>query len=146
MLRECTNNDLELVAEYLQEEHYGRAILTALNEFGLDKMFQTVYINVENMGDSGVKLTGVYLFLHRSLLLYCKENQVDIDFLEEKMGIAAPEKVAGRRDNVNIVSWLLTDYHMDTVQGLPDIADAEGGMVECLNRAEHEGEWTVLTR
>ena len=72
------------------------------------------------------KISGVYLWLHGTLLLYCKENQVGIDFLEEMMGIEAPQKVAGRKDNVNIVSWLLTDYDLETGKTLPELTDKDG--------------------
>ena len=61
-------------------------------------------------------------------------------------GIQAPERVAGRKDNVDIVSWLLTDYHMETGNTLPEITGENGKTVECLDRREHEGEWAVLTR
>ncbi len=41
-----------------------------------------------------------------------------------------PEMVIGRKDNVNIVSWLLTDYRMDTVDEIPELCDEEGNGVE----------------
>ena len=113
----------------------------------MDAPFETVYIDEEAGGESAEKkVRGVYLWLHGTLILYCKENQVGIDFLEEMMGIEAPRMVAGRKDNVNIVSWLLTDYDMETGKALPEFTDKEGNPVECLGRTEHEGEWAVLRR
>ena len=91
-------------------------------------------------------VSGVYLWIHRNLMLYCSTNQVDIDFLEQMIGEVQPDKVVGRRDNVNIVSWLLTDYNMETGKTLPEITDKEGNPVECLGRPEHEGEWAVLIK
>ena len=43
---------------------------------------------------------GGYLCIYKNLLLYCKENQVDIDFLEQIVSMQVPEVVAGRPDNV----------------------------------------------
>lgn len=146
MVRECTGNDIEMITAYLQDEPYGRAILTAVKEYGFAERFQTVYVDVVNAEDGSVKLNGVYLFLHRNVILYCKENHVDIDFLEQWMGISAPDKVAGRKDNVNIVSWLLTDYNMETTAARADIADADGHLIECLSGPQYEGEWAILTR
>lgn len=146
MIRECTEKDMEMVTGYLQDEPYGRAILTAVNKFGFKECFQTVYVDVANTENGEGKLNGVYLFLYRNIILLCKENHVDIDFLEQWMGISAPDKVAGRKDNVNIVSWLLTDYNMKTGVTDPGITDEDGVSVDCLAGAEYEGEWAVLTR
>ena len=146
MIRECTENDMEMVTAYLQDEPYGRMILTAVNRFGFTERFQTVYVDVASTEDGEVKLNGVYLFLYRNIILLCKENHVDIDFLEQWMGISAPDKVAGRKDNVNIVSWLLTDYNMETTAARADIADADGHLIECLSGPQYEGEWAILTR
>ena len=147
MIRVCTEADRPVLEEYLKDEPYGRLIADAVDVFGIDAPFQIVYIDEAPGGqDADKKISGVYLWLHGTLVLYCKENQVGIDFLEEMMGIEAPQKVAGRKDNVNIVSWLLTDYVMETGKTLPELTDKEGNLVECLGKAEHEGEWTVLTR
>lgn len=147
MIRVCTEADRPVLEEYLKDEPYGRLIADAVDAFGIDAPFQIVYIDEAPGGqDADKKISGVYLWLHGTLVLYCKENQVGIDFLEEMMGIEAPQKVAGRKDNVNIVSWLLTDYVMETGKTLPELTDKEGNLVECLGKAEHEGEWAVLTR
>lgn len=146
MIRECTTNDMEMITAYLQDEPYGRMILTAVNRFGFTERFQTVYVDVASTEDGEVKLNGVYLFLYRNIILLCKENHVDIDFLEQWMGISAPDKVAGRKDNVNIVSWLLTDYKLETGAADPMITDADGTAADWLSGAEYEGEWAVLTR
>ena len=147
MIRICREEDRTALAEYLKDEPYGRMIADAVDAFGMDAPFQIVYIDeAPGGGDAEKKISGVYLWLHGTLILYCKENQVGIDFLEEMMGIEAPRKVAGRKDNVNIVSWLLTDYNMETGKTLPEITDNEGNPVEGLGKAEHEGEWAVLTR
>ena len=43
MIRVCTINDKEILEKYLQEEPYAGAILAAIEEFGFDEKFQTVY-------------------------------------------------------------------------------------------------------
>ena len=147
MIRVCKDADIAALEGYLKDEPYGKAIAAALAEFGAEAPFETVYIDEEPGGeDAEKKVRGVYLWLHGTLILYCKENQVGIDFLEEMMGIEAPRMVAGRKDNVNIVSWLLTDYDMETGKVLPEFTDREGNPMEGLGRAEHEGEWAVLRR
>lgn len=146
MIRECTQKDIDMIAQYLKEEPYGRAILAAVSEYGLDAPFQTVYLDISDAENSGGELNGVYLFLHRHLLLCCRENQVDIDFLEQMMSAQAPDSVAGRKDNVNIVSWLLSDYRMETDKELPGIMDGENHQVTCTQSVECEGEWAVLIR
>ena len=147
MIRLCKEADRAALAEYLKDEPYGRMIADAVDTFGVEAPFLIVYIDEAPGGeDADKKISGVYLWLYGTLLLYCKENQVGIDFLEEMMGIEAPRMVAGRKDNVNIVSWLLTDYDMETGKALPEFTDKEGNPVECLGRAEHEGDWAVLRR
>ena len=147
MIRLCKEADRAALAEYLKDEPYGRMIADAVDTFGVEAPFLIVYIDEAPGGeDADKKISGVYLWLHGTLVLYCKENQVGIDFLEEMMGIEAPRMVAGRKDNVNIVSWLLTDYDMETGKALPEFTDKEGNPVECLGRAEHEGDWAVLRR
>ena len=41
---------------------------------------------------------------------------MDIDFLEQIVSMQVPEVVAGRPDNVNVISWLLTDYRQEKAQ------------------------------
>lgn len=148
MIRECRQEDLTALAGYLSEEPYGRAILTAIREYGLNEKFQTVYINVQPGGEvTAERITGVYLWLHRNLMLYCRTNQVDIDFLEQMIGEIQPDLVAGRKDNVNIVSWLLTDYNLTTDVEMPQFLDAEGRGIDCMAaHPEHRGGWSVLER
>ena len=119
MIRVCAINDKEILEKYLQEEPYAGAILAAIEEFGFDEKFQTVYLDSEkrNLDTEGEQETeetvkGVYLWFHKNLLLYSKENKVDIDFLEQMIFMAAPDCVVGRKDNVNIVSWLLTEKRL----------------------------------
>ena len=40
---------------------------------------------------------GVYLMIYKNVLLYSKENQVEIDFLEQMLSVLVPEMVIGRR-------------------------------------------------
>lgn len=142
MIRECTTSDLDMVREYLEAEPYGRAVLAALETYGFDEKFQTVYVDVE-----GETCRGVYLWLYRNLLLYCKDNKVEIDFLEQMFGIMAPDCVTGRKDNVNIISWLLSDYNMEEKASMPALCDDKGAGVACLEGLpDNEGNWGVLSR
>ena len=105
MIRECKASDLETLEVYLKEEVYGKVILSLIEKNGFEQADQSVYGDFEE----GV-CKGVYLCIYKNLLVYCKENQVDIDFLEQIVSMQVPEVVAGRPDNVNVISWLLTDY------------------------------------
>ena len=154
MIRVCTINDKEILEKYLQEEPYAGAILAAIEEFGFDEKFQTVYLDSEkrNLDTEGEQETeetvkGVYLWFHKNLLLYSKENKVDIDFLEQMIFMAAPDCVVGRKDNVIIVSWLLTDYHFKQSDMIPEIVDAEGKTTPCFAAKEaYAGEWGYLKK
>lgn len=108
MIRECNASDLETLEAYLKEEVYGKVILSLIEKNGFEQAAQSVYGDFEE----GV-CKGVYLCIYKNLLLYCKENQVDIDFLEQIVSMQVPEVVAGRPDNVNVISWLLTDYRQE---------------------------------
>ena len=142
MIRECTAGDMEMVREYLGDEPYGRVVLAAIEEYGVDQKFQTVYVDAEEE-----TCRGVYLWLYRNLLLYCKDNKVEIDFLEQMFGIEAPDLVVGRKDNVNIVSWLLTDYQKEEKEQMPEIHDNDSAVIGCFADIAENGEnWTVLSR
>lgn len=47
MIRVCKEADKEVLAEYLKDEPYGKAIAAALEAFGVDAPFETVYIDEE---------------------------------------------------------------------------------------------------
>ena len=90
MIRECNASDLETLEAYLKEEVYGKVILSLIEKNGFEQAAQSVYGDFEE----GV-CKGVYLCIYKNLLLYCKENQVDIDFLEQIVSMQVPEVVAG---------------------------------------------------
>ena len=121
MIRECNASDLETLEAYLKEEVYGKVILSLIEKNGFEQAAQSVYGDFEE----GV-CKGVYLCIYKNLLLYCKENQVDIDFLEQIVSMQVPEVVAGRPDNVNVISWLLTDYRQEKAAAMPELLDQEG--------------------
>lgn len=160
MIRVCTINDKEILEKYLQGEPYAGAILAAVGQFGFDEKFQTVYLDAEKRShdteeekeaeegqETEETVKGVYLWFHKNLLLYSRENQVDIDFLEQMIFMTAPDCVAGRKDNVNIVSWLLTDYHFEQSDMIPEIVDAEGETAPCFAADEaYAGEWGYLKK
>ena len=135
MIRVCTINDKEILEKYLQEEPYAGAILAAIEEFGFDEKFQTVYLDSEkrNLDTEGEQETeetvkGVYLWFHKNLLLYSKENKVDIDFLEQMIFMAAPDCV--KQSDM-----------------IPEIVDAEGKTTPCFAAKEaYAGEWGYLKK
>ena len=45
---------------------------------------------------------------------------------------------------MNIVSWLLTDYRMDTVDQIPELCDEEGNALKRDTRKKEGQEWGVL--
>lgn len=120
MIRECNASDLETLEAYLKEEVYGKVILSLIEKNGFEQAAQSVYGDFEE----GV-CKGVYLCIYKNLLLYCKENQVDIDFLEQIVSMQVPEVLAGRPDNVNVISWLLTDYRQEKAAAMPELLDQE---------------------
>lgn len=150
MIRECNENDRQLLKDYLKNEPYGKAILEAVNVYGFDNAGQTVYIDMPAVKENGGKSEipkGVYLWIDRNLLLYSADNQVNIDFVEQMTGVVSPEVVAGRKDNVNIVSWLLSDYQMEIGNNIPALKDKDGKMIDCFMSAELKGEqWGMLKR
>ena len=117
MIRECNASDLETLEAYLKEEVYGKVILSLIEKNGFEQAAQSVYGDFEE----GV-CKGVYLCIYKNLLLYCKENQVDIDFLEQIVSMQVPEVVAG--------SWLLTDYRQEKAAAMPELLDQEGQPLE----------------
>ena len=139
MIRECTETDREILGGYLEEDSSGQAIFHLIDEFGFEQKFQSVYMDIEEE-----QCKGVYLMIYKNVLLYSKENQVEIDFLEQMLSVLVPEMVIGRKDNVNIVSWLLTDYRMDTVDQIPELCDEEGNALKRDTWKKEGQEWGVL--
>ena len=143
MIRECNASDLETLEAYLKEEVYGKVILSLIEKNGFEQSAQSVYGDFEE----GV-CKGGYLCIYKNLLLYCKENQVDIDFLEQIVSMQVPEVVAGRPDNVNVISWLLTDYRQEKAATMPELLDQEGQPLECgeeCSGAVEKG-WGILLK
>lgn len=142
MIRECTEADREQLENYLAKDVYGQAILELVKKFGFDEKYQSVYIDQEEE-----TCKGVYLTIYKTLFLYSDENQVAIDFLEQMIAVLVPEMVIGRKDNVNIVSWLLTDYRMDSVNKIPELCDENGNILKVnLQKMQEECEWAVLMK
>ena len=86
MIRECTETDREILVGYLEEDSYGQAIFHLIDEFGFEQKFQSVYMDIEEE-----QCKGVYLMIYKNVLLYSKENQVEIDFLEQMLSVLVPE-------------------------------------------------------
>jgi hypothetical protein len=143
MIRECNASDLKTLEAYLKEEVYGKVILSLIEKNGFEQAAQSVYGDFE---ESVCK--GVYLCIYKNLLLYCKENQVDIDFLEQIVSMQVPEVVAGRPDNVNVISWLLTDYRQEKAAAMPELLDQEGQSLEFGEKCSGAVEkgWGILLK
>lgn len=142
MIRVYTAEDEKIASEYLKKSPYGQAIQAILKEYGTTDMGMTAYIDVTEAG----VCEGFYAFLYRNLVLYCEKNKVEVDFLEELFGIREPLLVAGRRDNVLVASWLLTEYSMREGQPAPALVDEEGRPVRCAEAMSLAGgDWAVLS-
>ena len=107
MIRECNASDLETLEAYLKEEVYGKVILSLIEKNGFEQAAQSVYGDFEE----GV-CKGVYLCIYKNL------------------SMQVPEVVAGRPDNVNVISWLLTDYRQEKAAAMPELLDQEGQPLE----------------
>lgn len=141
MIREYTTQDKELAAEYLEKAPFGQAIQAVLNAYEVTDRCMTAYMDTAEDGSC----EGFYVFLHRNLLLYCENNKVEVDFLEQMFGIQEPYFLAGPRNNVLVASWLLTDYDMADGQPAPELKDEQGNPVKCAGEIlACEGEWATL--
>lgn len=110
MVRECTEQDRERLYEYLKEEAvYNTFLLADIADFGFGQSFQTVYLD-EEQG----RIRGVYLCIYQNFLLYCKENEVNTEFLEQLFAMYIPDVVMGKTEQVRQVQWILMDYTLES--------------------------------
>ena len=120
MIRECTETDRERLVSYLEEDAYGQAIFHLIDEFGFEQKFQFVDMDIEEE-----QCKGVYLMIYKNVLLYSKEHQVEIGFLEQMLSVLVPEMVIGLRAHVNMVCWLLPESRMATVNQIAALCEKE---------------------
>ena len=81
MIRVCAINDKEILEKYLQEEPYAGAILAAIEEFGFDEKFQTVYLDSEKRNLD----TTIADFKRHAKARFYQDNfvdSIDFDYLE----------------------------------------------------------------
>lgn len=110
MVRECTGDDRKLLFEYLKQEAvYNTFILADIADFGFDEVFQTVYVDEE---PDGIK--GVYLCFYKNFLLYCRNNEVNMPFLEQLFSVYTPDVVMGKTEDVRKIQWILPDYTLES--------------------------------
>lgn len=110
MVRECTEKDKERLLAYLKEEAvYNTFLLADIEDFGFEESFQTVYMD-EEQGE----IKGVYLCFYQNFLLYCRENEVNISFLEQLFSIYIPDVVMGKTQTVQIVQRILTEHVLES--------------------------------
>lgn len=106
MVRECTETDRVLLMEYLKEEAvYNTFLLADIFDFGFNETFQVVYMDEEKG-----KIKGVYLYFYDNFLLYCKENEVNTEFLEQLFATHMPDVIMGKTENVQKVQSVLQEY------------------------------------
>ena len=110
MVRECTEKDKEQLLAYLKEEAvYNTFLLADIEDFGFEEPFQTVYMD-EEQGE----IKGVYLCFYQNFLLYCRENEVNISFLEQLFSDYIPDVVMGKTQTVQIVQRILTEHVLES--------------------------------
>lgn len=110
MVRECTGKDKEQLLAYLKEEAvYNTFLLADIEDFGFEEPFQTVYMD-EEQGE----IKGIYLCFYQNFLLYCRENEVNISFLEQLFSGYIPDVVMGKTQTVQIVQRILTEHVLES--------------------------------
>lgn len=110
MVRECTEEDRALVIEYLKQEAvYNTFMLADIADFGFEEVFQTVYVDEEPEG-----IKGVYLCFYQNFLLYCREHEVNMPFLEQLFSVFAPDVIMGKTEDMRKVQWILPDYTLES--------------------------------
>lgn len=116
--------------DYLREEAvYNTFLLADIADFGFDESFQTVYLD-EEQG----KIKGVYLSFYQNFLLYCKENEVNAEFLQELFSGQIPDVIMGKVEDVRKVQGVL----QNCATGLPE-ANGTIGSNEPLGSMEQIG-------
>lgn len=109
MIRECKEQDRPVLLAYLKQEPvYNTFILADIEDFGFDEKFQTVYMDEEQ----GV-CRGVYLCFYNTFILYSKDENINISFLEQLFSWYIPDVVMGKIEDVKIVRRILSDYRME---------------------------------
>lgn len=121
MVIQCKEKDREMLFGFLKQEAvYNTFLLADIADFGFDEEFQTVFAEVENG-----ECIGVYLCFYKNLLISCRDNRVNVDFLEQLFGMFVPDVIMGRPENVRVAHWLLTDYDLEN-RGFYVLDDASG--------------------
>lgn len=110
MVRQCTENDRKLLFEYLKQDSVCNTFMLAdIADFGFEEVFQTVYIDEEPDG-----VHGVYLCFYQNFLLYCRNHEVNMPFLEQLFSVYIPDVIMGKTEDVRKLQWILTDYTLES--------------------------------
>jgi DNA-binding GntR family transcriptional regulator/predicted GNAT family acetyltransferase len=108
MIKECKEQDRSALISYLnQEPVYNTFMLADIEDFGFEEKFQTVYMDVEQG-----ECIGVYLCFYQNLLVYSKDENINISFLEQLISWFIPDVVMGKTQDVKIVQRILCDYEL----------------------------------
>lgn len=73
MIRQCDDNDYELLMQYLKQEPvYHTFMIADIETYGFDKEFQTVYVQESDSGCSGI-----FLKYYQNFIVAGKEEEID---------------------------------------------------------------------
>lgn len=109
MVKECTEQDRPALLAYLKQEPvYNTFMLADIEDFGFDETFQTVYMDIEQG-----ECQGVYLCFYNNLILYSKDGNINISFLEQLFSLYIPDVVMGKIEDVRIAQRILFDYRLE---------------------------------
>lgn len=79
MLKKCITDNLEQLLEYLNDEkEYNTFLIADINAYGFESDCQDVWMDIEEE-----QCKGVYLRFYSNLLVYSKEEKLNIDIMKE---------------------------------------------------------------
>ena len=79
MLKKCVTDDLQQLLEYLHDEkEYNTFLIADINGYGFESDCQDVWMDVE-----GEECKGVYLRFYSNLLVYSKEDTLNIEIMKK---------------------------------------------------------------
>ena len=92
MIKQCTNEDKELLLAYLKDEDvYNTFLIADIESYGFEQEFQKVYMEI-----SKGQCRGVYLTFYQNLIIYSKENEINITFLQNLFIDFQPDIIMGK--------------------------------------------------
>ena len=109
MIKQCTNEDKELLLAYLKDEDvYNTFLIADIESYGFEQEFQKVYMEI-----SKGQCRGVYLTFYQNLIIYSKENEINITFLQNLFIDFQPDIIMGKLECIEKLEELLIIYHKE---------------------------------